>query len=247
VIHGGPGAPGSVGPVARELSKFAGVLEPFQTEKTLDGQIVELKDVLEKDATLPAILIGHSWGAWLAYFVAGRYPSMVKKLILVGSGPFEQKYVDNIFPERLSRLSPEDRIEVLGLIDAVNYGAAGNKDESMGRLGKLFAKADTYEAVPLDGEPEPMPVSEEVSRKVWAEAEHLRVSGEILMLGANIECPVVAIHGDYDPHPADGVRKPLQLMLADFRFILLRKCGHEPWIERYAREEFFKTLEREII
>ncbi len=31
VIHGGPGAPGEMAPVARELSSRWGVLEPLQT------------------------------------------------------------------------------------------------------------------------------------------------------------------------------------------------------------------------
>ena len=28
-------------------------------------------------------------------------------------------------------------------------------------------------------------------------------------MGRKIKCPVVAIHGDYDPHLAEGVREPL--------------------------------------
>ena len=39
VVHGGPGAPGSIAPVARELSKDMGVLEPLQTKDSLEGQI----------------------------------------------------------------------------------------------------------------------------------------------------------------------------------------------------------------
>jgi hypothetical protein len=39
VIHGGPGAPGQMAPVARELSRDYGVLEPLQTATTLDGQV----------------------------------------------------------------------------------------------------------------------------------------------------------------------------------------------------------------
>ena len=42
VIHGGPGAPGEMAPVARELSMVTGILEPFQTEMTLDLQVQEL-------------------------------------------------------------------------------------------------------------------------------------------------------------------------------------------------------------
>ncbi|MCJ7681778.1 MAG: alpha/beta hydrolase, partial [Candidatus Aminicenantes bacterium] len=41
---------------------------------------------------------------------------------------------------------------------------------------------------------------------------------------------------------AEGVDGPLSSVLADFRFILLPQCGHRPWIERYARDRFFKIL-----
>jgi pimeloyl-ACP methyl ester carboxylesterase len=74
----------------------------------------------------------------------------------------------------------------------------------------------------------------------------MRSSGELLELGRQISCPVVALHGDYDPHPADGVRGPLASVLSEFRFVLLERCGHMPWIERQARERFFEVLEEEL-
>ena len=46
VIHGGPGAVGSVAPIARKLGQTRGVLEPLQTAPTLDGQIEELRILL---------------------------------------------------------------------------------------------------------------------------------------------------------------------------------------------------------
>jgi len=58
---------------------------------------------------------------------------------------------------------------------------------------------------------------------------------------------VVAIHGDYDPRPAAGVSKPLSRVLKEFKFILLEKCGHEPWRERYARDTFFRILKKEVV
>jgi pimeloyl-ACP methyl ester carboxylesterase len=70
VIHGGPGAAGSMAPVARELCRDAGIFEPFQTETTLEGQVRELSGSLKAHADLPATLIGHSWGAWLAFLAA---------------------------------------------------------------------------------------------------------------------------------------------------------------------------------
>jgi pimeloyl-ACP methyl ester carboxylesterase len=247
VVHGGPGAPGSAAPVARELSATLGVLEPLQTKATVEGEIEELVETLRQQAELPVVLIGHSWGAWLAYMTAARYPALVRKLIMVGSGPFEEKYTENITSERLRRLSEEDRIEVFRLIEIINGNEAGDKDKAMGRYGELCASADTYEALPPEREPEPLEASEEINREVWAEASQLRASGKLLEIGRQIECPVVAIHGDYDPHVAEGVREPLSRVLKNFRFILLEKCGHEPWTEKYARDEFFRVLSSEVI
>jgi pimeloyl-ACP methyl ester carboxylesterase len=96
VVHGGPGARGEVAPVARELSSLVGILEPLQTATTLEGQVSELHTVLQGNASLPVTLVGHSWGAWLSFIAAARYPASVKKLVLIGSGPFEHRYAVNI-------------------------------------------------------------------------------------------------------------------------------------------------------
>ncbi|HLC23076.1 MAG TPA: hypothetical protein VJL08_01335 [Dehalococcoidia bacterium] len=37
IIHGGPGAPGEMAPVALELSAVTGILEPLQTATSLEG------------------------------------------------------------------------------------------------------------------------------------------------------------------------------------------------------------------
>src|SRR5262245_32734300 len=92
VLHGGPGAPGTMAPVARELADERGVLEPLQTAASLQGQVDELRTVLEAHAALPATLIGSSWGAMLGFIFAAYHPAAVKKLILVGSGVYEQRY-----------------------------------------------------------------------------------------------------------------------------------------------------------
>jgi pimeloyl-ACP methyl ester carboxylesterase len=246
VIHGGPGAPGSIAPVASELSKTASVLEPLQTKAFIDGQVTELAAVLKKYGEMPVVLAGHSWGAWLSFIFAARYPELVKKLILISSGPFEEKYAVDITSRRLDRLSNEEREETFQLVEIINGESAGDRGQALMRFGAMMARADTYAPLFPENEPELLPASEEINRKVWAEAQHLRESGELLETGRRIKCPVVAIHGDYDPHPAEGVKTPLSRVLKDFKFILLEKCGHEPWHEKYAREDFFKILMDEI-
>lgn len=244
VIHGGPGAPGEMAPVARELSGLCGILEPLQTAATLEGQVQELKSLIEVNTKNPIILIGHSWGAMLSFIVTARYPSLVKKLILIGSGPFDQKYAPAIMQNRLNRLNEKEKTEMEVLIKALEIHSVENRDAMMARLGELVSKSDAYD--PLPHISEVLECKAEIYQGVWPEAAALRSRGGFLDLAPLIHCPVVAIHGDHDPHPPEGIREPLSGILKDFRLILLEKCGHDPWIEKEAREIFFDILKKEL-
>jgi pimeloyl-ACP methyl ester carboxylesterase len=244
VIHGGPGASGEMAPVARELSFVMGVLEPLQTAATLEGQVRELKAVLAKHAALPVTLVGFSWGALLSFIFTARHPSFVNKLILVGSAPYEEKYAIDIMKTRLSRLSERERKEVLSLTETLNDPAIADKNTPLARLGKLLSRADSYDPLPHDDEI--LECRYDIYQGVWGQAAELRSSGKLLELGKRIQCPVVAIHGDYDPHPSAGVAEPLSCTLRDFRFITLEKCGHRPWLERSARDRFYNILKQEL-
>ena len=238
VLHGGPGVSGEMVPVAQELSSRWGVLEPLQTKNSIDGQIGELKLALEEMAALPGILVGYSWGAWLGLLLASRHPALVRKLILVSSGPFEEKYAGQIQKTRLQRLNPNERDDVKFLM--------GRPEDPLafGLLGELLSKADFYDPLPM--RPEGLELSPTIYKSVWKEAAGMRKSGKLLEAAGYVQCPVVALHGDHDPHPAEGVQKPLSKVLKDFRFILLEKCGHTPWMEKRARDEFFRSLKKEL-
>ncbi|MFH1513927.1 MAG: alpha/beta hydrolase [bacterium] len=244
VIHGGPGAPGSVAPVARELSSDLGVLEPLQTASRLVSQVEELKGVLEENGDEPVTLIGWSWGAFLGFILSARYPKLTKKLILVGSGGFEKQYGAKTMETRLSRLSEKERSDVRSMMSAMRNPGIQTDDSHFAKIGKLLGKTDSYNLMKCESDV--IEVQQDIFKSVWSDAEKLRASGKLLEMGKLIQCPVVAIHGDYDPHPAEGVREPLSRVLKDFRFILLEKCGHEPWKEKDARDEFYRILKAEL-
>jgi len=244
LVHGGPGAAGELAPVARELAKTHGALEPLQTRSTLSGQLEELKLILELNADLPVRLVGFSWGAMLSFLFAARNPSLTKKLILVSSGAYEDKYTVNIMKTRLSRLSEEERRAVYSLTKILDNPEGKNKDKVLARFGDFITRADAYD--PLPGKSEVIECRYDIFERVWEDAQELRSSGEFLALGQHIRCPVVAIHGDYDPHPADGVRIPLSKVIKNFKFILLENCGHRPWIERAAKTRFYDLLREEL-
>jgi pimeloyl-ACP methyl ester carboxylesterase len=249
VIHGGPGAVGSVAPIARKLGQTRGVLEPLQTAQTVDGQIEELRLVVEHNATPPVIFIGHSWGAWLSALVTAAYPDLVRKLILVGSGPFEERYVPKITENRFKRLSPQEQEEYLQLVELLDRSAVPGSAGSLSRLGEMSDKTDSYDPIELPEDTmdlDDIADPAKIYQGVWPKAAELRASGELLRRVATITCPVVALHGDCDPHPAEGIQKPLAATVQDFRMIILEQCGHTPWCERHARERFYQILEQEL-
>lgn len=244
VVHGGPGAAGSAAPLARGLAGQFGVLEPIQTVDSVDGQVAELKETLSDNLTQLAVLIGWSWGAWLALIVAARNPGLVMKLILVSSPPFEARYSMGLMETRLNRLSESEGSVAKDLMERMGDPSSPGLSAILARFGELMTKSDTFDLIEhTDESPD---VNFEIYQKVWAEAAAMRKSGKLLNLAEKIECPVVALHGDYDPHPAEGVKEPLGKVLSDFRSIKLAKCGHSPWHERQARERFFQILTAEI-
>lgn len=233
--------------VARELAKSGvGVLEPLQTSDSIDGQVNELYAVLNSHGQLPITLVGWSWGAMLSYITAARHPEVVHKLILVSSGVYEHQYTSTIMDTRMSRLNDDERRAIENAFEQINSPDDPERDSALELIGSIFRKkTDSYDLL-ADPDDDVLKVQSDISHTVWAEANALRQSGELIALGKAIRCPVIAIHGDYDPHPIAGIREPLTPVLDNFRVEILKRCGHYPWQERQAREVFFELLQREI-
>ncbi|PWI48081.1 alpha/beta hydrolase [Candidatus Heimdallarchaeota archaeon B3_Heim] len=247
VIHGGPGAGGEMAPVARQLSSEWGVIEPIQTKKSIEKQIQELKSTITKNCSSSLILVGYSWGAWLSLLFAVQHKSDVKKIILISSGPFEEKYVDQLRTTRTNRLSKEERAEFETIITKLNTENLYQNDAEFKRLGELGSKTDNFNPMKKEVEDEiQVKDSSEIYQLVWGEAAKLRKNGQLLELTKSITCPVTAIQGDYDPHPYEGVEVPLSRTLRNFKFHLIKKCGHTPWLENEAYKEFYQILNDEI-
>ena len=80
VLHGGPGAPGYMAPVAHRLADAFRILEPMQRGSddkplTVERHIADLHEVVQSqcEGGRPA-LVGHSWGAMLALAYAAAHP-----------------------------------------------------------------------------------------------------------------------------------------------------------------------------
>jgi proline iminopeptidase len=96
LLHGGPGVPDYLGPVAEVLSARRRVVRFDQRgtgDSSCPGQRYGLDDYVEDvEAVRRALgverlgVFGHSWGGTLAQLYASRYPDRVPKLCLCNSG-----------------------------------------------------------------------------------------------------------------------------------------------------------------
>ena len=242
LVHGGPGAAGEMKPVAMELSKNHGIIEPLQTASSLNDQVNELYLTLKTHADTPVILVGWSWGAMLSYIFTATYPNLVQKLILIGSAAFDEKYAKNIMLTRKNRLSKKELTELNNIVNQLQDDniSLSIKNSLFPELGKIIYNADSYDPYPYqDGILE---CNYAIYLNVWNDAVKFRKEKRFLEIGKNINCPVIIIHGDYDPHPIEGIKEPLSNILNDIQTIVLPKCGHHPWLERQAKKTFYKIL-----
>lgn len=237
IAHGGPGAAGSAAPLCRGLADSAGVVEALQTADSVAGQVAELAAQCGP-AEPPVTLIGHSWGAMLGLLVAAAHPELVARLVMVASGPLEASYAAQIMPRRLANLPEPERSELASLMES--FDQAADADAALARLGELCGRADAYEPVALDDTE--CAIDGELFQKVWSEAAALREAGGFVRAARELRCPVTVIHGDHDCHPGAGVIEPLRAAGAAAELLLLERCGHEPWAERWARESFYAAL-----
>ncbi|HCE70832.1 alpha/beta fold hydrolase [Ruegeria pomeroyi] len=240
VLHGGPGGAGEVEPLARELgNRGHAVLEPFQTCQTVGGQVDELSSHIERFCAPPVTVIGWSWGAWLGCLLAAQRGMLVRRLILVGSGPFEESYASAIRTTKNSRLTKDQRKEISQLRPTEGDPAEVARFIALSDIADTYARDTSQQPfVAFDGA---------IHAAVWAEAVDMRRNGALLEAVCAIRCPVVAIHGDYDPRPSEGVQIPLRAALPSADFVQLERCGHKPWQETFAKADFYRALEAAIV
>lgn len=118
-------------------------------------------------------------------------------------------------------------------------------NRAFAKYGAIMEKLDCFN--PIEICIDDSLYSYEIYKKVWPEVHALRKNGSIYDMGNQIKCEVVAIHGDYDSHPYYGIKESLEKTISNFKFYKLKNCGHSPWIESYAKDEFYRILKDEIL
>jgi pimeloyl-ACP methyl ester carboxylesterase len=241
LLHGGPGAPGYMAPVARGLADAFRVFEPFQRGSgaeplTVARHVADLRDLVD---SLPAgprpALVGSSWGAMLALAFAAAHPALAGPLVLIGCGTFDlgararmqeilEARMDDQLRRRLANLTeefadPDQRLRAQGRLILPLYCSDLAADEM--ELGACDARAN---------------------RETWDDMLRLQEQGVYPAAFSAIRGPVLMLHGDADPHPGRMILASLEPHLPQLEYREWARCGHYPWLEKAVREEFFACL-----
>ncbi|MFC1705848.1 alpha/beta fold hydrolase [Planctomycetota bacterium] len=244
-MHGGPGAPGSVASLARDLAGEFRVLEPLQRRHgDIPLSVAQHVDDLEAVAPGTVALVGWSWGAMLALSYAARHPARVQSLVLVGCGTYGEAS-RAIYREAIhARLGPSGQarsaeIQRL-LMTELDFE---ERDKFLGELGDLHERAQAVDPLPSEGAGEDeLPVDAAGHVETWQDVLRLQQEGVEPAAFAAIRAPVLMLHGEDDPHPGPATYELLRRYVPHLKYLGFERCGHKLWRERHAREPFLREL-----
>lgn len=143
LLHGGPGAPGDLAPLARDLAPGFMVLEPLQrrsggTPLRVARHVADLAEVLPAGAAL----VGWSWGAMLSLSFAAAHPGRARSLALVGCGTYDTATREAYRAVMAARLGKAGRQQAAALQrQMAEAGSDEESDRLLGDLGELVGRA----------------------------------------------------------------------------------------------------------
>jgi pimeloyl-ACP methyl ester carboxylesterase len=242
VLHGGPGAPGYMAPVARGLEDRFRVLEPLQRGSgpeplTVATHVEDLHELIlsrRRPGERPA-LVGSSWGAMLALAYAAAHPADAGPLVLVGCGTFDTTARGRMREILDERMDAEFKAEIERIESEIE-----DPDERLEAVGRHLLPI--YSVDPAFDEREGEPCDDRAHRETWDDMIRCQEEGLYPAAFAAIESPVLMLHGAFDPHPGRMIRDGLRPLLPDLEYVEWERCGHYPWTERHARDDFFRVL-----
>ena len=240
VVHGGPGAPGGASLLAQALADPLHVLEPWQRMSsdiplTVAQHIEDLANVISHEipGENPA-LVGESWGAMLALAFTSAHPDRISALALVGCGTFDRKARARLESTLAERTTEELQEQLAQLATRV-----ADENERAAQAHALSDHLYTYSRAV--GEPI-IRLDLKGHTETWSDMVRLQESGVYPAAFTTITCPVLMLHGSYDPHPGEFIRDGLQKFIPHLEYTELDRCGHSPWIEEHGRDRFLSVL-----
>lgn len=107
-------------------------------------------------------------------------------------------------------------------------------------MGRLIESVYSYEVEPHSDETEYYDA--QGHGESWEDMLRLQREGVYPTRFCRIAVPVLMVHGADDPHPGSAICACLREVIPQLEYVELARCGHYPWWERHAKQEFFGVL-----
>jgi proline iminopeptidase len=214
LLHGGPGIPDYLEPLAAELEPLF-VCDRYAQEPHAD--VPAFVEEALGHLRAPSWIVGHSWGGRLALEVAAAAPEHVLGLILIGSlGAVGDGGWRDAGPRLTSRLTDEERREL----------AAAAPGDVLSIIWPGYF-SDRKTAPPYPG----WVVDTATVDTIYAWVQERAPRNELADALRAFAPPVLLLHGTFDHIPLEALKATAEL-LPNAELRLLEGIGHFPWLER---------------
>jgi len=253
VIHGGPGLsqdyllPQMASLKEKSLVVFYDQRGCGRSTGKINAHTIQIKTFIEDLEAIrkffdfkKVTILGHSWGGFLALEYVITHPEVVDKLILLNTSPASSEDFSLGMKEIDKRLSSSQK-ELQALQKSVGFS---KKDTATVEkyfqimFEKYFFDPKKVCLLHLSMTPKAarngFKVSEIFGQNFYKKPFNLYPELEKLQI------PTLIIHGDFDPVPLSSAKK-LHKSIKGSKFILIKNCGHFPYIEKPI--ELFKNID----
>jgi pimeloyl-ACP methyl ester carboxylesterase len=155
--------------------------------------------------------------------------------VLVGCGTFDLAARARFKATLDGRMDDRLRHRIAALEDEIP-----DPDRRLAAFGDLLAPVYAFDPLPLDLGFEACDAR--AHEETWNDMLRLQADGTYPAAFAAIESRVLMLHGAFDPHPGAMIRASLRPHVRLLEYVEWERCGHYPWIERHARDDFFRVL-----
>ena len=199
------------------------------TEKEINVStfVADIDDIRKSLNFDKVILLGHSWGGFLALKYAFQHPDSVQKLILLDTMPASQEEFTLFITEVTKRLDPlHDELQRLESTDLYKSG----DPETVEKQLKLVFQTYLYNPekihqlnfrLPQQGILSGFKTFELLCQEIFMKPY------DIFDNLSTIKCPTLILHGDSDPISYQ-MAEHIHQSIPNSTFIKIDQCGHFP-------------------
>ncbi len=241
IVHGGPGLDHSYFlPQMEKLAKNYKLIFFDQrasgrssapkdsTGMTLDHFIADLEGIRQAFGLEKMNLMAHSWGGLLAMQYALKHGEHLKSLILVNSVSANSADNDVANKNLRSRFTRRDSLERAKVTQSDAFKKQDSK--ALADFFKIVFRPTFYDRkfarqltlVFQPGYAKKSVMLQHLSKEL--------VAYDLSPQLTTLKVPTLVIHGEADPLPVEAAQK-LRKSIKDSEFVLLKYCGHFPFIE----------------